>query len=353
MVNMNDDEGRSSVRIGIVGAGAIGGNVGGMLAHAGFDVTLVDQWPEHVEEIKKNGLIVERRGEELVTHPVALHIHELQFETVPFDWVFVAVKARDTEWSTMLMMPYLADDGTVVDFQNGINDERVTAVVGAERTMGAVITIGAGCYEPGRVVRTDSNTLGFKVGELDGSDSERAHNLASIMNHVENTEVTTDLMGSRWSKLVTNSMNNAIAGLTGMGTAEVRTASEPRRVSIHLGAETVKVARALGYKLQPVMGLPADSLIDAVNGRNVEETETAIMESARLAADGRPSFGQDVLKGRSTEIDDLNGYVSRKGREAGVLTPFNDRIVEIVHELGIGFEARPENLQPLIDMLEG
>ena len=184
-------------------------------------------------------------------------------------------------------------------------------------------------------------------------DSERAHNLASIMNHVENTEVTTDLMGSRWSKLVTNSMNNAIAGLTGLGTAEVRTASEPRRVSIHLGAETVKVARALGYKLQPVMGLPADSLIDAVNGRNVEETETAIMESARLAADGRPSFGQDVLKGRSTEIDDLNGYVSRKGREAGVLTPFNDRIVEIVHELGIGFEARPENLQPLIDMLEG
>ena len=353
MVNMTDDKDRSSVRIGIVGAGAIGGNVGGMLAHAGFDVTLVDQWPEHVEEIKKNGLIVERRGEELLTHPVALHIHELQFETVPFDWVFVAVKARDTEWSTMLMMPYLADDGTVVDFQNGINDERVAAVVGAERTMGAVITIGAGCYEPGRVVRTDSNPLGFKVGELDGSDSERAHNLASIMNHVENTEVTTDLMGSRWSKLVTNSMNNAIAGLTGLGTAEVRTASEPRRVSIHLGAETVKVARALGYKLQPVMGLPADSLIDAVNGRNVEETETAIMESARLAADGRPSFGQDVLKGRSTEIDDLNGYVSRKGREAGVLTPFNDRIVEIVHELGIGFEARPENLQPLIDMLEG
>ena len=353
MVNMNDDMGRSSVRIGIVGAGAIGGNVGGMLAHAGFDVTLVDQWPEHVEEIKKNGLIVERRGEELLTHPVALHIHELQFETVPFDWVFVAVKARDTEWSTMLMMPYLAKGGTVVDFQNGINDERVAAVAGAERTMGAVITIGAGCYEPGRVVRTDSNPLGFKVGELDGSDSERAHNLASIMNHVENTEVTTDLMGSRWSKLVTNSMNNAIAGLTGLGTAEVRTASEPRRVSIHLGAETVKVARALGYKLQPVMGLPADSLIDAVNGRNVEETETAIMESARLAADGRPSFGQDVLKGRSTEIDDLNGYVSRKGREAGVLTPFNDRIVEIVHELGIGFEARPENLQPLIDMLEG
>ena len=129
---MNDDKGRSSVRIGIVGAGAIGGNVGGMLAHAGFDVTLVDQWPEHVVAIKENGLIVERRSEELLTHPVALHIHELQFvDEVPFDWVFVAVKASDTEWSTMLMMPYLAEGGTVVDFQNGINDERVAAIAGS------------------------------------------------------------------------------------------------------------------------------------------------------------------------------------------------------------------------------
>ena len=95
----------------------------------------------------------------------------------------------------MLMMPYLADGGTVVDFQNGVNDERVAAIAGTERTMGAVITIGAGCYDPGKVVRTDSNPVGFKVGELDGSDSERAHELASIMSHVENTEVTTDLIG--------------------------------------------------------------------------------------------------------------------------------------------------------------
>ena len=349
---MNDDKGRSSVRIGIVGAGAIGGNVGGMLAHAGYDVTLVDQWPEHVVAIKENGLIVERRGEELVTHPVALHIHELQFVTTPFDWVFVAVKARDTEWSTMLMMPYLADGGTVVDFQNGVNDERVAAIAGTERTMGAVITIGAGCYDPGKVVRTDSNPVGFKVGELDGSDSERAHELASIMSHVENTEVTTDLIGERWSKLIINNMNNAVAGLTGLGAAEVRTASEPRRVSIHLGAETAQVAQAFGYNLQPVMGVTADSLIDAINGRNVEETETAIMESGRYVAGGRPSFGQDVLKGRSTEIDDLNGYVSRKGRQAGIPTPFNDRIVDVVHELGVGFKPRPENLQPLVDMLE-
>ena len=247
---------------------------------------------------------------------------------------------------------FMREDGMLFGYFEA-EESLAASVAGMERTMGAVITIGAGCYEPGRVVRTDSNALGFKVGELDGSDSKRAHELASIMNHVENTEVTTDLMGERWSKLIINNMNNAIAGLTGLGAAEVRTNSEPRRVSIHLGAETAQVAQACGHKLQPVMGVTADSLIDAVNGKNVEETETAIMESARLVAGGRPSFGQDVLKGRSTEIDDLNGYVSRKGREVGIPTPFNDRIVEIVHELGIGFKPRPENLQPLVDMLDG
>ena len=242
----------------------------------------------------------------------------------------------------------------MVDFQNGINDERVAAIAGTERTMGAVITIGRWVLrarqggtdrlQPGRV-------QGRRVGRQRTANGRTSWRPS--MNHVENTEVTTDLIGERWSKLIINNMNNAIAGLTGLGAAEVRTTSEPRRVSIHLGAETAQVAQAFGHTLQPVMGVTADSLIDAKNGRNVEETETAIMESGRYVAGGRPSFGQDVLKGRSTEIDDLNGYVSRKGRKAGVPTPFNDRIVEIVHDLGIGFEARPENLQPLIDMLEG
>jgi 2-dehydropantoate 2-reductase len=64
-----------------------------------------------------------------------------------------------------------------------------------------------------------------------------------------------------------------------------------------------------------------------------------------------PSFGQDVRKNRRTEIDFLNGYVSEKGREAGVPTPYNDRIVKLVHDLGIGFKGDPAHLRPLVDML--
>src|SRR5262247_2987254 len=117
-----------SMRIGILGVGAIGGIVGGMLAKAGHDVTLIDQWPEHVETMRRVGLRLSGTcGEHLI--PVkALHIHEAQSIAEPFEATFVAVKSYDTEWATQLAVTYLRPDGVVVDFQNGINDARVAAV---------------------------------------------------------------------------------------------------------------------------------------------------------------------------------------------------------------------------------
>jgi 2-dehydropantoate 2-reductase len=84
----------------------------------------------------------------------------------------------------------------------------------------------------------------------------------------------------------------------------------------------------------------------------LEEVESTLLDSARSAGTGGvPSFGQDVRKGRRTEIDYLNGYVSEKGREIGVPTPFNDRIVDIVHDLGLDFTGDPKHIQPLVEML--
>ena len=340
-------------RIGIIGAGGIGSVVGGMLSRSGQDITLVDQWPEHVEAIKKNGLVVETQSGRYVTHPLALHIHELQSVDEPFDMIFIAVKSYDTEWATTLGLRYVhPEHGIFVDFQNGINDDRVAAIAGKERTLGCIITIGAAVYEPGVALRTDTNDLGFKVGEQDGSDTTRARDLVEIMQGVGETEFTEDLWGERWSKLMVNCMANALSGISGYGTAEVRSEVAPRRLGIQLGAEVARVAKAHGHKLHPVLGLSPEAVIDAAEGRNVEQVESVLMESARNAgAGGVPSLGQDVRKGRRTEIDFLNGYVSEKGREKGIPTPFNDRIVSLVHELGIGFKGDPSHLKPLVDML--
>lgn len=341
------------MRIGIMGAGGIGSVVGGLLSNAGHDITLIDQWPEHIDKIKSDGLIVEHRDTEVLTHPKAIHLHELQLETEPFDAAFIAVKSYDTEWATTMMLRYVdPENGVFVDFQNGINDQRMADIAGVERSLACIITISAACYDPGRGIRTDVNSPGFKIAEHDGSDTARARELIEVMNAVEATEFSDDLWGERWSKLMVNCMNNALSGVSGFGTAKVRTEDDTRRIGIQLGAEVARVAKAHGKELHAVLGLSPEMVIDAAEGRNVEEVDAALLETARKAGPGGvPSYGQDVRKGRRTEIDFLNGYVSQMGREKGVPTPFNDKIVEIVHDLGIEFEGDKAHVQPLIDML--
>jgi len=341
-------------RIGVLGSGAIGSMVGGMLVKAGHDVTLVDQWPEHVEAMTKVGLRLSGTcGEHLV--PVrALHLHELQSVDAPFDAIFLAVKSYDTEWAAQLAAQYLrTPDGVLVDFQNGINDERVAAVVGRERTLGCVIAISAGMYEAGHAIRTDTGQVGFYVGELDGRDTPRAQELARVLSGVALTKVTTNLWGQRWSKLAVNCMGNALAGLSGLGSAELRLEPGPRRVSIQLGAEVVRVGHAHGHTIEPLIGgIDAQRIVDAAEGRGLAEVEADLAAEAKRRTGGRPSLLQDVMKRRRTEVDFLNGHASAEGRKKGVPTPFNDAIVAAVHAHPVGqLTPSPKHLDPLIAML--
>ena len=340
------------MRIGIMGAGAIGSIVGGLLTRAGRDVTLVDQWPEHVEAMKARGLKLSGPWGEYVVPVKALHIHELQKVGEPFDAVFVSVKSYDTEWATHLGLSYLRPDGVVVDFQNGINDHRVAAVAGRERTLGCVILIGAGMYEPGHALRTDTGSVGFKIGEHDGSDSPRARRIVEMLNDVAPSRVTTNLWGERWSKLAINCMANPIAGLSGLGTAEVRSEPMPRRLAVFVGAEAIEVGRARGHEVEPIFGIAAQRFVDAVKGVGLEDVERDMTAIAQGRGGGRPSLLQDVMKRRRTEIDHLNGFVAAEGRAVGVKTPLNDAIVEIFHAAGPGgITPSPANLEPLFRLL--
>src|SRR5262245_36142130 len=243
-------------------------------------------------------------------------------------------------------------DGVLVDFQNGINDKRVAAIAGRQRSLGCVITIGAGMYEPGHAMRTDTGAIGFKIGEHDGSDSRRARDLARILSDVAPAKVTTNLWGERWSKLTVNCMANPLAGLSGYGSAEVRTEPTPRRIAIHIAAEVIAVGRAAGHEVEPIYGIDPQRFVDAAAGRGLEAVEADMAAGAKFLSGGRPSLLQDVLKGRRTEIDYLNGYVAEQGRQRGVKTPVNDAVVDLIHRHGVGkLRPDPKNLEPLLTVL--
>ena len=342
-----------STRIGIMGAGAIGSVVGGMLTKAGHDVTLIDQWPAHVEAMKANGLRLSGTCGEHAVPVRALHLYEAQGIQEPFDAVFLAVKGYDTDWATLFAIRFLKiPDGVIVDFQNGMNDERVAKLAGRERTLGCVITIGAGMYEPGHAMRTDNGAVGFKIGELDGQDTPRARNLVEILNDVAPSRLTTNLFGERWSKLTVNCMANPLAGLSGLGSAEIRTELPVRRIAIQVAAEVIRVGRAAGHEVEPIFGIAAQRFVDAAEGRGLERVEAEMAEGAQSLAGGRPSLLQDVMRGRRTEIEELNGYVVAEGRRLGVPTPFNEAVVREVHRHGVGaLKPDPKNLEPLAELL--
>ena len=339
-------------RIAIIGAGAVGCLLGGRLTKAGHNVTLIDQWPEHVEVMKQRGLRLGGPDGEETIRVRALHVHELQREASPFYAVFVAVKGYDTEWATHLAVRYLdPSDGIVVGYQNGVNDQRIAAIAGRERTLGCVTLLDAGLVGPGYAARTDSGRLGFKLGELDGADTLRARALVAVLNDVAPAAVTTNLWGERWSKLTLNCMANPLAALTGLGTAEVRTDPDARRLAVHLGAEAIQVGRALGHEVEPIWGIAPYRFVDAAAGWGMSELEDDISHDAKSRGSGRPSMLQDVLRGRRTEIDSLNGLVVAEGRRVGVATPLNAAVVRLFHERGLDVAPDPSQLEPLLAML--
>lgn len=325
-------------RIAVMGAGGIGALAGGLLARAGHDVTLIDPWPEHVDAIKRGGLRLTLPSGDLLVQVRAIHLNEAQAIDSPFEVVLLCVKAYDTDWATAFVSRFLTNDGVIISVQNGLNEDRIGEIVGRERTMGCIPTLGAQLEGPGHVARKDAggpDYVVFTIGELDGAETERLRRIATLLSDAALTRTTTDLYGQRWSKLTLNCMVNPIAGLTGYGTREVMFDPVARKVAIHLGAEVLAVAAAAGHPVESVAGMAAHRFPDAVRGEGVAELEKDLEHFGELAGTGRSSFVQDVAKGRRTEIDELTGYVVAQARRLGLPVPVNEAILEEVIRQGV------------------
>lgn len=347
-------------RIAVVGTGALGGYVGGHLAHQGHDVTLIDMWPEHIETIRARGLELDGITPEekfTVTQAKTMHITELQSlsKQKPVDIAFVAVKSYDTEWATMMIRPYLASDGYVVSLQNCINEERIAGIVGWGKTLGVVSSlISVELYEPGRIRRMvekggDKHTV-FRVGEVHGVVTKRVEELVSMFSAIDSAKATTNLWGERWTKLCQNGMRNGVSASTGLSGKECDRNDAIRRFSIKLGGEAVRVGQALGYQLVNLGKLAPERLALASEGNQDALVEIENLMMSRAASNPRagiqrPSMAQDMRKGRRTEIQFMNGFIAEKGRFVGVAAPAHEKLTEIVTRVEQGeIPQSPANL---------
>ena len=329
-----------------MGAGAIGGTLAGYLSRAGRDVTVVDAWPAHIDKIKSDGLTVTTMEGTFTATPEAMHIGELSATTNRYDVIFVSVKSYDTAWVTTLVEPHLAPGGVIVSAQNGINEDIIAGIVGWDRVIGCIVTIGATTVGPGHVERTslERGRRSFALGDPTNANSLRLETLSEILEDCGEVGITTNLLGERWAKIVTNSMANSVCGITGQSSAGMRLNPVTLDLSMMLASEVVAVGTAHGVAIEKIGRVPPQDFVTARTDPAVRaEVARKLAEDAHKIGTGRPSLAQDIAKGRRTEIDYLNGYVIRKGKEAGVRTTFNEAIVELTNKVEAGL------LEPMVD----
>ena len=321
------------MRIAVMGAGAIGGITGALMAEAGEDVTLVDPFSEHVDKINRDGLrVIGELGEHIVKVP-AVTPDNLDGT---FDLAFLAVKAVDTDDAIEAARGHMSDEAPVVSLQNGIIEEQIAGLIGGERTIGASTHYSATFEAPGLVNKTSRN--GYIVGELDGKITDRVIDIGRLLGLVEETEVTDNIWGHLWSKLLINIFTNSFGALTGQLFGDFVQADVGKKLLGALYTESYDVAVEQGVRLVKLLGVLDPEFLVVRS----EEDGTRVAQILDFVA-GPDQFGkmkssmlQDLERGRKTEIDFLNGYIVKKGREVGVPTPVNEAVVEMVKEVEAG-----------------
>jgi len=156
--------------------------------------------------------------------------------------------------------------------------------------------------------------------------------IESILGHVGRCDVTNNIYGAKWTKLIANTMTMGPFGLLGLGNSEAAALPGMFDISVKLGRESLAVGTALGYRIEPIFGLRADEFA----GSGDENLVTAMKTLLGHVSRGRTAPIHDHIKGRRSEMEFIPGVVSRKGRELGIPTPGNDAVLEIDRQINTG-----------------
>jgi 2-dehydropantoate 2-reductase len=299
------------MRIGMIGAGAMGGVYGGLLFRTGADVTLIDTREAHVEAIRRDGLRVEGvRGEHVVRVPACTDPAGLE----PFDAVIVFTDSNATAAAARTAKSMLKPDGFAMTLQNGIgNVEVLTAGLGAGRVLAGVSMNSAANPGPGRSAYTNAGMT--SIGELDGADTPRLREMHRMLNTAGiETEIIADPMAWIWGKFVLNCGINALTAVTRLRSGDMFRVPEMNALQERVIDEILAVVARKGIRLP-------DS-----------DPRDTIRSHCRVRFN-KPSMMQHVEQGRRTEIDAINGALVREARALGMSVPYNETLVAVVKGL--------------------
>jgi 2-dehydropantoate 2-reductase len=336
-------------KIAVLGTGANGSCIAADLTNAGLDVVLIDQWPEHVEAMRANGLhITLKRGGEIHAKVRAHHLCDLASMNQLFDVVILVTKAYDTRWHAELIKPNLKEDGFLIGIQNGMTAEIIADVVGPSRTLGCVVELSSYCFTPGEIKRnTAPDRTWFGLGSFDPSTTGKEAEIEEVLKHAGKVEVVDNIIAAKFMKFAVNSMTLGTMAMIGGDLAD----EQPPGMSelmMRLGEESLAVGEALGHPIVPIFGLTQEE---------VEGSNRLLQKLIdKLNQDIGPGRGanttlQDHIKGRLSEVDDINGFIVAESERRNMVASANAAIVEVTRRIHAGeLKPDPSNLKLAIEL---
>jgi len=299
------------MRIYMIGAGAMGGVYGGLLARAGYDVTLIDPREDHIGKIQSEGITIEGV---LGTHVIKLPAQCDHAGLPPADLAIIFTDSNSTRNAAKAAKQLLKPDGFALTLQNGIgNVEALIAELGEERVIAGVSMNSAA--NPAAGCSAYTNVGMTSIGELDGRDTQRVRQVAEMLNKAGiPTEIIPDPMNWIWGKFVLNCGVNALTTITGLRSGEMVRTPEVSALQDRVIDEIMAVVQRKGVKLPE------------------KDPRKKIKDHCRIRYN-KPSMMQHIEQGRRTEIDSLNGALVREAKVLGIATPYNEAVVAVVKGL--------------------
>jgi 2-dehydropantoate 2-reductase len=321
-------------KIAVLATGANGSCISADLTRAGLDVSMIDQWPAHVEAMRANGLTIKLKDEEYNTKVKAYHLCDVCTLNEKFDVVLLTSKAYDSAWLTEFIKPYLADDGMIMAVQNCMTAQMIADKVGPERTMGVVVELASQLFEPGVITRsTRPEKTWFGVGAFHPAHKHRVEEAQAYLAKAGRCDIVSeDVIDAKWMKLVVNSMTMALKAILGTTNEQVFKLDGVRDIFLRSGEEALTAGQMIGYKIVPIFGLRKDQV------ENTNQLLEVLLE--KITHDVGPTalntMLQDHMKGRLSEIDMINGVVAEESKKRGRSTPVTDVLIEMTKEIHAG-----------------
>lgn len=312
------------MRIGVIGAGAIGGSIAAMLSRFGHDVEVTARG-EHLAAIRQNGIVLSGAWGDF-TAKVTAHEHLTRAPEL----VILATKAQDAVTAITQNLDWLRGAPLVV-VQNGLDGSTNAArhAVGSD-IIGALATYATSFLSPGHITVT---TAGPTYLGADGENDVPARFAARVLGDVMPTSVINNFAGAQWTKLIINQVN-ALPAITGLSVQETVAHSGLRRVMTASMREAVRVGLRSGVRFAKLQGLGHASLVLFAGAPLWAAQALPRLMSARIGPVPNPgSTLQSIRRGQATEIDYLNGAVVRAAEGRGGSAPVNALLVALVHEV--------------------